>query len=809
MYFLCYNCYGDNSMKNTNLQMKWNAPIICFCIFFVVILILFLQFCYLGLSKEVYGIDMKEFASNRNTVTSVLGAERGTIYDVHENVLAQNITSYTLIAYLDENRTTDPLDPKHVVDKDYTATKLSKILGEDNYEYLLSRLNKNSKQVEFGSIGKNLTELTKLAIEELKLPGISFTETVKRYYPNGDFASYVIGYAKQYTKINIKVEDSYNLYDYYKNFFDNYENVTIEVSKSDVVNVSGTTINAINVGTSLLFIKSNEDLLATIYINVTDYDNYQTLNSTIIGELGIESNFEKKLQGIDGYIKYQQDKYGYQIPDTKEERLDAINGYNIYLTLDSNVQRFAENAINEIEDNYEPDWSIVSVMDAKNGAILASATTPSYNPNNLSSEMSYQNPLVSYTYEPGSVMKIYTYMCAIETGLYDGEKEYLSGSYQFNDGTKMHDWDRKGWGNLTYNQGFSYSSNTAIINIIKDYLSREKLKTCLEKYGFGKTTGIELSNEAKGSIKFNYETEVMAAGFGQGISTTAVQQLQALSIVANNGVMVTPHIIDKMVDPNTEEVIETKIKKSEKLVSDKTINKIKDLMESVIKPESLTGGKYYLEGYDLIGKTGTAQIYENGAYLTGSNDYIVSIAMMYPKDDPEIIIYAAVQKPSHSANSALTNPIKELVKNISKYKGIYSDIDNNSNELYKLDTYINKNVNEIKEILNNNNLNVIVIGNGDKIIKQYPTKNKKVVSGDKVFLVTNGVEIKMVNLNNWSRYDISKYCSLTGIKCTFEGSGYAVSQSISENTILDNKMKLKVELGNIKEDKKETKKEKE
>ena len=780
----------NNSQKSRN---EWKAPIICFCIFFVVILILFLQFCYLGLSHKVYGIDMKEFASNRNTVTSVLTAERGTIYDSHSNVLAQNITSYTLIAYLDENRTTDPLDPKHVVDKDYTATKLSKILGEENYEYLLERLSKNSKQVEFGSIGKNLTELTKLAIEDLNLPGISFLKTVKRYYPNGDFASYVIGYAKQYTKINIKVDDSYNLYNYYKNFFNNYENITIDISKEDVVSVSGTNINALKVGTSLLFIRSNDDLLATIYVNVTDYETAETMGNTIIGELGIESNFEKKLQGIDGYIKYQQDKYGYQIPDTKEEKVESVDGYDIYLTLDSNIQRFAEGAVNAL-DEYEPEWSIISVMDAKNGAILASATTPSYNPNNLSSEMSYQNPLVSYAYEPGSVMKIYTYMCAIETGLYDGEKEYLSGSYTFSDGTKMHDWDKKGWGNLTYNDGFSYSSNTAIINIIKDYLSREKLKTCLESYGFGKTTGIELSNEAKGAIKFNYETEVMAAGFGQGISTTAIQQLQALTIVANDGVMVTPHIIDKIIDTNTDEVIETKTKKSEKLVSNKTINKIKDLMESVINPDSLTGGKYYLEGYDLIGKTGTAQIYENGAYLTGSNDYIVSIAMMYPKENPEIIIYGAVKKPSYSANSALTEPIKELVKNISKYKGIYNDTEKNDSGIYTLDTYINKNTNEVKEKLADNNLNVIVIGNGNKIIKQYPTKNTKVVSGDKVFLVTNNNEYKMHDISNWSRYDISKYCSLTGIKCTFKGSGYAVNQNISKGTTINSKTKLEVEL---------------
>ena len=115
---------------NNNSKTKWNAPIICFFAFFVVMLILFIQFCYLSLSKNVYGINMKEFASNRNTVTDILTAERGTIYDIEGNVLAQNISSYTLIAYLDSSRTTDENNTEHVVDKEYNATKLSSIIGE-------------------------------------------------------------------------------------------------------------------------------------------------------------------------------------------------------------------------------------------------------------------------------------------------------------------------------------------------------------------------------------------------------------------------------------------------------------------------------------------------------------------------------------------------------------------------------------------------------------------------------------------------------------------------------------------------------
>ena len=290
----------------------------------------------------------------------------------------------------------------------------------------------------------------------------------------------------------------------------------------------------------------------------------------------------------------------------------------------------------------------------------------------------------------------------------------------------------------------------------------------------------------------------MSAGFGQGISTTAVQQLQALTIVANNGVMIKPHIINKMVDKETNKEIITEIEKSDKLVSDSTITKIKDLMESVVSPDGPTGKLYYLEGYNLIGKTGTAQIYENGKYLTGQNDYIMSVALMYPKENPEIIIYAAVKQPERSANLALPKTIPELVKNISKYKKMFGEnIEKTTDISYKLDTYINKDINSIKSKLQEHNLNVIVIGDGNKIIKQYPSKNTTVISNDKIYLLTNSTNYTIPNMSNWSRYDVIKFCELTNIEYSFDGYGYVVSQSLQEGTKIDENSKLEILLGNI------------
>ena len=171
----------------------------------VIILVSLLLFCVmigrtiqLGLSTEVDGTNLQELASKRTTRTTTISAKRGTIYSSSGDVLAQNVSSYKLLAYLDPERTTNPDKPQHVVDKEDTARKLATVLNM-TYEDILYRLNKDKdglKQTYFGTAGKNLNELTKKKIEDLNLPGLDFEESFKRYYPKGQFASYVLGYAK-------------------------------------------------------------------------------------------------------------------------------------------------------------------------------------------------------------------------------------------------------------------------------------------------------------------------------------------------------------------------------------------------------------------------------------------------------------------------------------------------------------------------------------------------------------------------------------------------------------------------------------
>ena len=720
---------------NTKKRKKqvWTLPKKMFCIFLLCIFYLYAHLLYLSLSPNVYGKNMKEFASTRNTVRKKIQASRGSIYDTNLNALALNVTSYTLIAYLDEKRS-DKNNINHVVDIDETAKKLATVLDTDADKIktiLENGREKNRYQVEFGSIGSGITELKKDEIEALNLPGISFIESSKRYYPNGNFASYVVGYAR----------------------------------KKEVSNDGEVTTN-------------------------------------IVGELGIEAAYNDMLNGTDGYLEYQQDRYGYKISGTKEINNPAVNGYDIYLTIDSSIQRFVETEIEDIASTYDPEWAVLTVMDAQTGEILGASSTPSFDPN-VRDIKSYENPFSVTSYEPGSTMKIYTYLCALETGNYDGDKTFNSGSIKIGDDT-IRDWNNNGWGTITLDKGFEYSSNVGIVNLIQAYLSKEQLKSCLKKYGFGSKTGSEFSSESAGQINFNYEVEVATAGFGQGIKTTVLQQLQGATLISTGGYLVKPYLVKKIVDPNNDEVIyEGSVTKSEQLIKKSSVEKVKELMYNTIHgTDSGTAGKAYnIDGFDLIGKTGTAQIYENGkGYLTGDNNYIFSSVIMYPKENPKIIIYGAMKKPDYGKYKGLSTAVKNLVKNIAKYKNIYED-DNNTSSVKSVTTtsYVGKKVETVKKYLENYDINVVALGNGSSIIKQYPLSGDRLLKGDRMFLLTNSNDIQMIDITNFSRNEVSVFATLVGIKVKFNGTGYVKSFNINVGDKINKDTLLEVTLGSRKE----------
>lgn len=683
--------------KRARNEIHFNNFVYFLALFVFVILIG--RSAYLALSKEVDGVNLQQFAANRTTKKETIFAERGTIYDVNGNVLAQNVYSYTLIAYLEKSRG----EGNYVSDKEATAEALSTVL-EINKERILELLSKNVYQTEFGTKGKGLTELTKEKIEALDLEGIDFIEEQKRYYPNLDFLSYTLGYAKNDEKGNI------------------------------------------------------------------------------VGELGLEALYNKELTGTDGYRIYQKDLRGYKIAGTYEEVLEAEDGADIYLTIDSDIQLRLEEAIKEIGKNYTFEQMNIVVAEAKTGKILGISTYPSFDPN-IRNIKNYLDPNISIAIEPGSTMKIFSYMALMESGKYNGNEKFKSGTFTTKDKTVIGDWDRKGWGTITYDEGFVLSSNVGIVSLIDKYFSREELMNFYKKLGFGSKTGIELSGEVSGKIDFKYETEIFNAGFGQGITTTSLQYIKALTSLANDGVLLKPYLVDKMVDSNGNIILQNGRTELEKVASTETVNKLKDLMELVV--EEGTGTSYKMEGYDIIAKTGTAQIAgENGAgYLTGTDDVIRGFAGLYPKNDPDIIIYANVKRPKGGTVTALSKLVKRVIENISKIRmNTESTKNDGDSTLVNISSYMNKEVNGIKDELESNDLSVYVIGTGDKIVGQYPLKGLSIHKGSKVFLLTSETSsITIPNMKGWSTKDVKAFCTIASLNCNLEGVGYVTSQSLKGN----------------------------
>lgn len=668
---------------------------------------------YVSLCTNIDGIDIKKFALSRTTGSKTLYASRGTIYDSSGEALAENINSYTVIAYLDSSRTKSDKNPQHVVDVENTVTQLAPIIGMDENR-LRSLLTRDAYQVELGPEGRGISELVKEKIEELKLPGIDFIKTSKRYYPYGSFASYIIGYAKK-----------------------------------------------------------NDD-------------------GDIVGEMGIESYFDEELSGENGYYKYQKDAYGYKIANTPVQEKKAKNGYNIELTIDSNIQMYLENAINDLVNNYSTDWVTVTVANAKTGAIVGSASNPTFDANKLNIT-NYNNPLVSYTYEPGSTMKIFSFASSIEEGLYNGNDTYNSGKIVVDD-YEIKDWNDKGWGTITYDVGFTYSSNVAA-TLLAQKLGKEKLLDYYTDLGFGQKTGIELLGEMKGKVNFMYASELAAASYGQGITITPIQMIQALTCLTNGGTTLKPYVVNKITDQDGKAIFISKREELKKVYKEETINKITDLMDLTVNGEDglATGKVYHTDQVRLIGKTGTAQyISSDGTYTSGTKN-IRSFAGIFPKDNPEYIIYVAV-KDLEGTSSAMGNITKSVVESIAKYKNLSERETNKDETKYiTLKNYLNKDINEAKNNISSLGLNPIVIGDGNIVTYQYPQKNKNIIINSKVFLQTNSDKKIMIDISNWTKTEVVSLLNFMKVDYKINGTGKVVGFNIPVGSEINEKLIINME----------------
>ncbi|WP_285490079.1 penicillin-binding protein [Staphylococcus haemolyticus] len=691
-------------------------------IFGLLFFILVLRYSYIMITGHSDGQDLVMRANEKYLVQNNEQAERGKIYDRNGKILAEDVERYKVVAVVDKSAGKSGDKPRYVEDKKKTAKELSKII-DMKPEEIEKRLNqKKAFQVEFGQKGTNLTYQDKQKLEKMDLPGITLYPETERFYPNGNFASHLIGMAQK-----------------------------------------------------------NPD------------------TGELKGALGVEKIFDSYLSGTKGALSYIQDIWGYIAPNTKNEK-SPKRGDDVHLTIDSNIQVFVEEALDDMVKRYQPKDLFAVVMDAKTGEILAFSQRPTFNPETGEDfGKKWANDLYQNTYEPGSTFKSFGLAAAIQEGKFDPKKKYESGHRDIM-GSRISDWNKTGWGEIPMSLGFTYSSNTLMMHL-QDLVGADKMKSWYERFGFSKPTGGLFDGEAEGNIAWSNELQQKTSAFGQSTTVTPVQMIQAQSAFFNKGNMLKPWFVDSIKNPISKKTFyQGKKEIAGKPITASTASKVETELDKVVNSKKSHAMNYRVDGYDIEGKTGTAQVADekSGGYVKGENPYFVSFIGDAPKKNPKVIVYAGMslaQKNDQEAyEMGVSKAFKPIMENTLKYLNVGSKKDETKSAQYsKVPNVTGQSTDKAKESLKSEDLQATIIGNGDNVKSQSIKANKKLLPNSKVLLLTDG-DITMPNMKGWTKDDVLAFQELTGINVTTKGSGYVTKQSVNNGTTLKDNNKVEIEL---------------
>lgn len=480
-----------------------------------------------------------------------------------------------------------------------------------------------------------------------------------------------------------------------------------------------------------------------------DY-KYKNLLSHVIGYTGIDNQglsglellYDKELTGKNGSIKYYSDGKGKRL-SMPEVYSEPKSGSDIKLTIDLDIQLSLENELSNAYTKYEAEGAIGLVMNPKTGEILAMSSYPSFDPSNYkeySAEVINRNLAIWANFEPGSTFKIVTLAAAINEGKVNifEDHYYDSGKVKVANAT-LHCWKRKGHGDQTYVQVVENSCNPGFVSLGQK-LGKELLFKYITELGFGKKTGIDLNGEGTG-ILFKMDkigpVELATSAFGQGISVTPIQQVTAVSSIVNGGTLYVPYVVSEVGDKSITPMVKRK-----NVITKETSDVVKYALESVVANGS--GRNAYIENYRVGGKTGTAQkVGSDGRYMSGN--YVLSFIGFMPANDPEFVIYIALDHPKGVTQygGVVSAPIaRNVLKDIISIYNLKEDT-SGLPKVYRWDdikyvmipNVIGKTKKEARKLLNG--FKIEFVGDGDKVIDTTPNVNSRVKEGSIIKVLLN------------------------------------------------------------------------
>lgn len=696
-------------------QVLFWAVILLFAIFIG-------RFFYVGITHHADGQNLSARVREMYSNAIDIKAKRGNIYDSTGQPIAENATTYTVYVVL--SKKAQAYGKKQYLpqnQKRRAARILGKNLGmkPEKVYRILNPKDSGLYQVEFGNAGKNISLATKKKIQSYHLSGVKFTPAQARMYPNGVFASHIIGIAQQ-------------------------------------------------------------------------------KNGNLTGVMGIEKQYNKYLAGHNGVRKYAADRLGIKLPSSRMKYRKPVNGDDIYTTFNPKYENYLEETLTYAQKRYRPAEMAGILVNPHTGEVLAAAQRPTFNAQTkVGLDQIWRNALTEEAYEPGSTMKTMLLAASINSGHFQPNAYYQSGKFDVG-GSLVTDWDQNGWGSIPYYEAYLKSSNVGMAHMEQQMGPNVWLKY-IKRFGFLKSTNSGLGIERSGSISFKLPIEQADTAFGQGIDVTSMQMVQAYTAIANNGKMVQPRFIRKIVDPNTgKTVYKTKTKVVGKPITSKTASQVRYWMQQYIVNPKAIGKPFKINGFDTGIKDGQAQIAspDGRGYISGGpGDYIFDVAGIAPVNHPRFLVYIVVKQPQALKKNAgdltiadiYTHFMKKLLN--STQRTTIKSVDDSTN---KVPSVKNWKVNDAIQVLNQKGFHPIQIGSGSKIIRQSDA-GKSATSGTKVFLITNG-KMKMPDVSGWSRNDVVKFANLVGIDVQCKGSGFVTKQSIAKGSTLNKNESLTVEL---------------
>ncbi|MBR4096559.1 MAG: PASTA domain-containing protein [Oscillospiraceae bacterium] len=702
-------------------SLKW--IIIAFLAFTAIIMVKLFQ------TSITDNLKYQTIANENQFGSTTVKAHRGSIYDSSGKILAQSATVYSICVnpnriYLQqqkEAKSDEPITGKPESERmlDAAATILAEeIGGEVNHAFAVKKLTENAANSQWALIAKSIEKPVADRIiaraEEENLGDVIYTELdTKRYYPQGDLAAAVIGF--------------------------------------------------------------------------TNFDGD--------GVYGVESYYNDYLKGVDGKIISATDANGNEMPYKNDKIYSAQDGNSIYLTLDMTLQHYVEKYLEQqVEAHDVENRACAIMMNVNTGAILAMASTPGFDLNDKNSiysdrdlsilsgitdeeeynatyaalrEQQWKNKAITELYFPGSVFKVITGSAALEERSISLNSSFECGRSMIVADTEIHCWANYSHGTQDFTTAMTNSCNPAFIQI-GQALGKDKFFDYFKAYGFTEPTGIDLPGEAS-SIYVNTSekgpVELASSSFGQTNKITPLQMITAYAAVVNGGYLVTPYVVEKIVDTNGNVIKTTEPSIKRQVISEETSAIMRQVLEDVVNTKG--GSNAYIKGYAIGGKSGTSQKIDKTNETGNENLYVSSYCAFAPADDPEIIMLVMVDEPtardqngslmyygSVVAVPAVVNVLKEALPHLGYYPE-YTE-----QELEALGVTLpaveGESVSIAKDTLEALSLQVTVIGKGEKVIAQVPTAAESVPRNGKVVLYTEeNYETEYTEVPNVIGYGVS------------------------------------------------------